>query len=109
MKLSIADRINLLEIMPPQADFLTIKKIQETRDKIIFTNLEIKKYEIKLETKGDQNYWVWNKAGQNYITDIVIGEVTENEIIKILKKLSDEKNLKIYQIPLYEKFVERQV
>jgi len=107
MKLRINERINLLELLPKENDFLTMKKISELAERLNFTDEEVKQYEIKVSPAQMGGRWTWNKKGQDYKADIEIGEIGEKEIVEALKKKNEEKQLKAFEVSLYEKFVEK--
>jgi len=107
MKLRINERINLLEILPKENDFLTMKKIGELAKRLNFTDEEVKKYEIQVIPAQKGGQWTWNRKGQDYKADIEIGEISEKEIVEVLKKKNEEKQLKAFEVSLYGKFVEK--
>ena len=105
--LTIADRINLLNIIPTQGDFLTLESLQKSRKKIAFTEEEIEMYKIRTVNKIDGRSTVeWNTK-EEYTITIDIGEVTINEIKRILKKHNDEKTLDVNFLSLYKIFVDQ--
>lgn len=107
MKLSIAERLNLSFLLPKESDYLTLKKLVKLSERLNFTDDEIKTYDIKNNVDGDKSYFSWNDEGKKYKADIEIGEVCEDVIVAKLKKLDDEKKLDGANLPLYEKFVEK--
>lgn len=108
MKLGIYERINLQSLLPNQGDFVTLKKSKELVERLVFTDEELKEYEIK-SVQIDQNrmMWVFNEKGKDYKADIQIGEFCEEVIIKILKEKDSTKTLESFQISLYDKFVNK--
>ena len=104
MKLSIAERFNLTSLLPTQGDFITLKRVQEFKDKLIFTEEEVKKYEIKLVPVGeDKEQWRWNDP--KYETEIEVGETIKDIIVEKLKNMDKEKTLETKDLSLYEKFI----
>jgi len=104
VKLDIADRLNLLSILPAQGDILTIRKVDELRTKMVFTDKEIDKYKIKVVESGDGRVgYSWDKE-LKYAVEFEIGEIAQNAIIKTLKQLDEDKQLFAYHITLFDKF-----
>jgi len=99
MKLSVLERIMLLDILPQQGDYTTLKIVRKLRESLSFDDEEHKEYQFRQE--GGSVFW--EKEGDKEIT---IGEKAEDIIIEALKKLNDDKKLKQDQFTLYEKFVE---
>ncbi len=49
MKLTIAERIKLLEALPPQGDILTLKILRKLRETLSFSEQELKSFDISRE------------------------------------------------------------
>jgi len=101
MKLGIKERILLLNLLPAQGDFTTMKAIQNLRDGLIFTEDEVGRFGIK---QDDQRI-IWDVAVDEDV-EIVIGPVGNTVVIDALKKLDEEKRLIADHLELWEKFVE---
>ena len=99
MELSVLERIMLLDILPQQGDFSTLKIVRKLRESLSFSEEEYKKFGFTQE-EGTL-HWQNNEA-----KDIKIGEKANDIIVESLKKLSNDKKLKQDQITLYERFVE---
>jgi hypothetical protein len=104
MKLTVAERICLLQILPTQGDFLTIKRLEEARSAINLTEDESTTFGIVIEQSGEGNKITWKENGS---ADIQIGEVVYDQIVTVLKKMNEDKTLESKYITLYEKFVEK--
>lgn len=104
MKLKIEERVVLIGLLPKESDFLTVKKIKELIEKLNFTEKELKEFSIKTTPQGGLQ---WNKKGTENKTDISIGEVCEQEIVKVLKDKNEKRNLQLNEVSLYEKFIEK--
>ena len=100
MELNISERINLLDILPQQGDFTTLKIVRELRESLSFNEEEHKKHNFRQE--GSMTYWD-NDVGET--KDIHIGEKANDIIVATLKKLNDDKELRNEHFTLYEKFV----
>ena len=103
MLLEVNERLALLELLPREGDYASIKTLSRAREMISFTPEE--NIELKFESKGN-NILVWDvEAGEKLVRDIPIDEWTSNTIREILINLSNEKALTDMQYSLYVKFV----
>lgn len=101
MKLNIKERIILLNIMPEENNFITLKIIRKLKENLSFSEKELKEFEIKINTN---NSVTWNvKKEQD--KEIDIGEKATDIIIEALMELDKNKKLTEQHISLYEKFV----
>ena len=103
MNLIVADRLVLLSVLPEQGDFTTLKVIRTLREALSFSEEEHKEYQFVQE--GMQVRWN-DKAEQS--KEVEIGEKANGIIVDILKKLNEEKKLKMQHFALYEKFIEKE-
>ena len=101
MKLEVFERLILLNILPKEGDFTTLKIIHDLKDSLSFTEEEHK--ELKFE-HGTNNDIRWN-IDADISKEIEIGDVAKNIIRETLEKLNKEKKLTEQHIPIYEKFV----
>lgn len=101
MKLSVFERMILLNILPREGDYTTLKIVRNLRDDLSFSEEEHKVLQFKQE--GDTMFW---KTDADKPKDVSIGEKAKDIIITVLKKLNDEKKLTDQHFGLYEKFVE---
>lgn len=100
-KLNLAERINLLTILPKEGDFLTLKVLRDLIDKVGIKDGEFKKYKIVQD--GDQISW---DSSLEDLFEIEFGEKQLDIIIKSLKDLDRTKKLRSEHFSLYEKFVQ---
>jgi len=101
MKLDVAERINLLSILPQEGSFLTLKIIRELRETLSFTEKEHKTLQFKQLEDGRVS---WNtKAAKE--KDIEIGKKAKSIIKEKLAELDEQKKLKDNHFSLYEKFI----
>ena len=100
MKLTLPERLVLTNILPEQSDFITLSRIQDAKNLLIPTELEVKEFEIVME----EGIMRWS-ANVDTEVDIKIGEVATDSIFLALKKLNDDKQLEAKHLSLYEKFV----
>ena len=103
MKLSIAERVALLGVLPAEGNFVTLKIVRQLRESLSFSEEELKGWGIKL----DGSRMTWNEEGvKSGERDISIGERATDLIVDGLKKLDETKKLTEQHFTLYEKFVD---
>lgn len=118
MKLSVFERILLLNILPVESNFTTLKIVRKMKENLSFTEEEHKALNFKQagETFSDENgkkqvvgegqiKWTAEADGEK---EIEIGEKATDIIADALKKLNDANppRLRNEHMSLYEKFVE---
>lgn len=101
-ELTVPERLALLNILPKEGDFTTIKLMRKLRESLSFDEEELKKIEFVQE--GDQVRWNAEGAA-GILKQCQIGEKMTDTIHDVLKKLNDEKKLTDQHFSLYEKFV----
>ena len=100
MKLEVLERILLLNLLPKEGDFITLKVIRDLQNALSFSEKEIK--DLVLETKEGRVTWKPDKAVEK---EIEIGEKATDVIVGALKKLNDDKKLTQEFFSIYEKFI----
>jgi hypothetical protein len=102
MKLSVPERLKLLELLPEEASYPGIKEIYRTTLLLGLTDEEAK----EVEAKQHEGMIQWNiEKALGLIVDIPIGEWMTNTFREILQERSREGNLTMPEISLYEKFI----
>ena len=100
MKLTVAERIGLLSILPAKGDYVTLKVLSQLRMNLSFTEDELEDYGI-VEDKVNQKV-DWEFAGT---TELPIGEVATSIVVDTLRDLDKRKELPARLFDLYEKFI----
>jgi len=101
MKLSFKDRLVLLNTLPPEGSFATVKIVHELKMALAPSEEEAK--EMGLVQEAGQVRWDPTKGAEK---DIPLGKVAKGVIESALKKLDAEQKLTPDHLGLYEKFVE---
>ena len=106
MKLSISERYVLLDILPKEGSFVTLKQVKAIRDALAFTDDEVDKFELK-ETNlpGGQTTIRWNVAKEEAV-EIPISEKGKKLAFDALTALDLAGKLTSREYSLYELFVE---
>ncbi len=100
MELSVFERLILLNVLPREGDFTTLKIVRKLREDLSFTEEEHK----VLQFQQDGTQMQWKREG-DIPKDISIGEKATDVIVGVLKKLNADKKLTEQHFSLYEKFV----
>lgn len=99
-KLNLAERINLMEILPVEGNFITLGIIRELK-----VNLGVKDNEFKLfGIEQKDNKITWNEEGNKEI-DFDFGDKAVEIVVEELEKLDKGKKLEDRHFSLFEKFV----
>jgi len=115
MELGVFERLILLNVLPKEGDFTTLKIVRKLREDLSFTEEEHKVLQFKqagevyMDAAGQEKevplgtvHW---KAEGDVPRDIPIGEKATDVIVGTLKKLDKDKKLTDQHFSLYEKFV----
>lgn len=100
MKLNFGERMAVLQILPPQGNFVTLKIVRDLQSVLSPSEEEHKKFEIK--HIGPQ--FTWNDKGLEE-KEIDIGEKAIDIIVEALKQLDKDKKLTNSHLSIYEKFI----
>ena len=100
-ELTVLERLVLLNVLPKEGDFTTLKLVRKLREDLSFDEDEHKK--LVFVQDGDQ---VRGNESVNVTKRVMIGEKQADIIQETLKKLNDEKKLTDNHYSLYEKFVD---
>ena len=102
MKLNVLDRLTLLEILPKEGDFMTLKLVRKARESLSFSDEEHK--HLNFKQLGTQLQW---SAKEEMVKDVHFGEIITKIVVDALKKLDETKKMKEAHCSLFEKFVEK--
>ena len=105
MKLSVAERIQLVSLLPESADIIDIKAVRDFKDKIAFTEKEIEDWKIVGEPSGSGTQYKWDGEIAEEVEFDTSGRI-HGVITNMLKELNDSKNLNVNLISLWDKFME---
>lgn len=102
MLLTVKQRLLIGNVLPEEADFITLKVVKELQDVLSFSEEETNRLEIRRE--GDMYLW---KEGEGDIpVEIHVGDAAKAVITGTLRGLSANGQLRMEFLPLYEHFVE---
>jgi hypothetical protein len=102
MRLSVPERLKLLELLPDKSSYSGMTEIYRLTMLLALTDEEA----VQIEVKHGAGVIEWNQEkALALIEDIPIGEWLTNEIRGILKEKNDAQDLDIQEISLFEKFI----
>ena len=115
MKLNVPERLILLQVVPKEGSFLTLKVIRDLTSTLALSDEEFKEFNVlqdksqpTLESpEGEDigpNKITWNEKGLEE-REVEIGEKATDIIVEALKKLDQDKKLEQRHLSLYEKFI----
>ena len=103
MLLEIQERLALMELLPREGDYASIKELRRAREIISFTPEENEVLDFKDKGGG---ILVWNiEKGAKMVRDLPVSAWATSAIQQVLINMSNEKTLTEMQLSLYEKFV----
>lgn len=100
MKLNVLERLTLLQVLPQEGDFVTLKITRDLQNSLSLTEEEFKLYDVK----RDDEQIIWNDNGKEE-KEILIGEKATDIIVETLSNLDKNKKLTAGTYGLYNKFI----
>jgi len=99
--LNVIERLTVMDLLPKEGSFVTLKLIRNLLEKIGFTGEELVEYELKQEG----NLASWNIEKGKVGKPFEFGKKEEEVIASSLRKLDEEKKLEQRHVSLFEKFI----
>lgn len=101
MKLLIQERLLLLDMLPKEGDWASLKEVRRARETLSITAKEKEEYQITY----DGSQYKWNVKGQSYLKDLPMSEWMTATIQDELRDRNKKKKLQEREMSLYEKFI----
>lgn len=104
MKLTVAERIIIGNILPSEGNFVTLRVIRDLRNNLSFSDEEL----AKLSFKGDGNSKIfWDSVAEQEMgpKEVEIGQAALGIIRDALLKLDREGRLTEQMLDVYERFL----
>ncbi len=102
MKLNVFERLALLNVLPKQGNFVTLKIIRELKEDLSFDEKEIKELELTVDSENGNATWNPEKDKGK---EIEIGGQANKVIVEALEKLDKQNKMTENHMSLYEKFI----
>jgi len=103
LKLSVYERLVLLNILPKEGNFITLKIIRQLREDLSFNEKDVKELKLSIDPEKGNATWDVSKDPNK---EVEIGREANKVIIEALEKLDKDEKLTQEHFSLYEKFVE---
>ena len=100
MKLSVVERIKLMDALPQESNYLTFRILTELRTALSFSEKEMK--DFKIEQKEGKIFWERSKEKEK---DVVVGEQALIIIKAALTKVDKENKVNEFNKTLFDKFM----
>jgi ArsR family metal-binding transcriptional regulator len=100
MLLKVMERLLLLQALPKESDFLTVKLVKDLKSKLGLSEEDWKTYELKSFPDGKIE---WNK-NKDVGVEFEIGEKTMSIIKEALAEKDKQKKVDENHMSLFEKF-----
>jgi hypothetical protein len=115
MILGVFERLILLNILPKEGDFLTLKILMKLKEQLSFSEEEYKQLQFRRQGEKFEDIdgsikevpegkVLW-RQDKDIPKDIPIGEKAEDIIVGALKTLDKKKMLQVEHLSIYEKFI----
>lgn len=102
MKLNVQERVVILQILPAEGDFSTLKILRELQAVLGFSEEDHKKFKIVRK----ENTITWDPTEGIKEEEIELGEKATEIVKEALLALDKDKKLKAEHVTVYEKFVQ---
>ncbi len=103
MNLSVKDRLMLINILPKEGDFKTLKSLRKVREALAFTDPE--QESLKFVNKDGMITWDEQDKDKPMRREIEITKSIDALIVEALEKLEKTKKLTDELFELYEMFM----
>jgi len=100
MELNTGERLALLDALPSEGNYTTLKILRKLRESLSFSEQEHKDLGFVVE----ENRVAWDES-KDKPKDIVIGEKAMDIIVEALKRMNNTEKLTDSHFDIYEKFV----
>jgi len=102
MLLTIKERLVLLNLLPSEGDFTTLRIVRELREALSFSEAEHVEYGL---TVSPEQVVAWRQECDSDEKEVELGMVANSIIIERLKELDGRKKLTDAHLDVYDRFV----
>ena len=100
MRLSVQERFALLDLLPQQGDYMTLKIVRQLREELSFSEEEHEALKFSPVAEGRVTW----ESSADPLKEFAFGRTQERVIKDVLEKVDKAKNLKMDHFSVYEKF-----
>ena len=107
MRLTVAERMALLDMLPVQGNIVTLRLLTELKLKVALSEEELTKYEVKQVKEKDGRVFIqWAPEFDKLRVDIPISDHEKGVVIRTIMQLDSQSQLTVHSLPLYDYFVD---
>lgn len=107
MRLTIAERMSLLDILPLQGNVVTLRMVMSLREKVALTEEEIDKWQIKqVRNEGGGVLVQWAPEFDKTRVDIPMSDHEKGVVTREITQRESKSQLTVSALPLYNYFVD---
>jgi len=107
MRLTISERMGVLNILPPQGNMATLRIVRELQSKLSLSEEEYTQYNVSQKIDQSGKIWIeWNPEYDKKRVNIPISKVESDIISQALMKLDQNSQLQLGALPLWDYFVD---
>lgn len=105
MELKVNERLMIMKLLPKEANFITLKLINQLMENLSFSQEEIEEYQIKQTKKDNQIFTTWNENNKKG-KEIKIEHTIKKMIREKLEELDEKGKLTNEHLDLCYLFLE---
>ena len=107
MRLTIAERMSLLDLLPLQGNVVTLRLVQDLRMKVALTGEEIDKWQVKQIPSESGGVLVrWAPEFDKTRTEIPMSDHEKGIVTREIMQRESKSQLTMNALPLYDYFVD---
>ncbi len=104
MKLSVLERLIVLNILPKEGDVTALRVLRDLAGRLSFSEEELALLQfILIPGPPERTEWKKDVVGE---VEILLGPKAHNLIVESFEALNQAKQMKMEFLPVYEKFTE---
>lgn len=100
MKLTVLERLLLLQALPAEGDLTNMRTLRLLRERLSFSEKE--QQELEFQSLDGQTQWKVPKVEE---VEIELSPVMMTQVVKALKSLDEQQKIKDEHLSLYDKFM----
>ena len=105
MKLSVPDRLVLLQALPREGDLTLLRILRDLTSRLSFSEEELATLEFKFNAAKGQTEWKQNAVED---VEVLLGPKAHAVILEAFEALAKEKKMPLPFLSTYDKFVEKE-
>lgn len=103
MELTILSRITLTRLLPSEGDIPTMRLIKKLREKLSFTDKELKEFKIQKMSSPSGSKIIWDPKMYNKTVDIKVVKEERQLLLEQFNELDKKKKVTETHLDIYDK------